>query len=123
MSVPSRTALRGVRRAPALLALVGLLAALGADPGARYSAWLTLVFVTTNQLPRQEGERVLARLGEGPKQDEQAIVDRLRSRNELVQRVSWQTYDRYLKSQGIAEGIENYSRIVHLLIGSGALDW
>jgi hypothetical protein len=40
-----------------------------------------------------------------------------------VQRVSWQTYDRYLKAQGVEEGIQSYSRVVELLIGSGAIDW
>jgi hypothetical protein len=102
---------------------VGLLAALGADAGARYSAWLTLTFETANQLPRDERQRVLATLAPGPRQDQQAIAARLASRVESVHRVSWQTYDQYLKSQGVQEGIQSYSRVVELLIASGALDW
>jgi hypothetical protein len=102
---------------------VGLLAALGADAGARYSAWLTLSFEAANQLGRDDRQRVLANLEAGPRQDQQAIAARLASRIESVHRVSWQTYDRYLKSHGVEEGIQSYSRVVELLIGSGAIDW
>jgi hypothetical protein len=102
---------------------VGTLAALKADAGARYSAWLSLVFETASQLPRDEQRRVLAALEAGPRKDQEAIAERLRSRVESVRRVSWQTYDRYLKSQGVQEGIRSYSRVVELLLASGALDW
>lgn len=102
---------------------VGLVAALAADPASRYSAWLSLVFEASAQLPRAEQQRILAALEPGPRKDQEAIVARLQSRIEPVQRVSWQTYDRYLKAQGVREGIQSYSRVVQLLIGSGALDW
>jgi len=102
---------------------VGLLAALRADAGSRYSAWLTLTFEAAGQLSRDDRQRVLASLDPGPRQDQQAIAARLASRVESVQRVSWQTYDQYLKSQGVQEGIRSYSRVVELLIGSGAIDW
>ena len=102
---------------------VGLLAALGADPGAQYSAWLSLAFQAAGQLPRDDRQRVLAALAPGPRKDQEAIVARLQSRVEMVERVSWQTYDRYLKSQGVREGLQSYSRVVQLVIGSGALNW
>jgi hypothetical protein len=102
---------------------VGLLAALGADPGARYSAWLSLVFEAAGQLPRAERQRILGALEPGPRKDQEAIARRLQSRVETVERVSWQTYDRYLKAQGVREGLQSYSRVVQLVIGSGALDW
>ena len=102
---------------------VGLVAAMYADPGSRYSAWLALTFEAANQLPRRDREHVLSGLAAGPRLDEQAIAARLQSRIETVQQVSWQTYDRYLKSQGVAEGIRSYSRVVQLLVGSGAIDW
>jgi hypothetical protein len=101
---------------------VGVLAALRADLGARYSAWLSLAFETANQLPRDDRQRVLAALEPGPREDQRAIAERLESRVETVQRVSWQTYDQYLKSQGVQEGIQSYSRVVELLIGTGAID-
>jgi Protein of unknown function (DUF3810) len=102
---------------------VGMLAALRADAGARYSAWLTLMFETVRQVPRQERQRLFALLEEGPRRDQQAILARLESRVEIVHRASWATYDQYLKAQGVREGIQSYSRVVELLLGSGALDW
>lgn len=102
---------------------VGLLTALRADPGSRYSAWLSLAFEAAAQLPRADRQRILSGLESGPRTDQEAIVTRLQSRIESVHRVSWQTYDRYLKAQGVREGIQSYSRVVQLLVGSGALDW
>jgi Protein of unknown function (DUF3810) len=102
---------------------VGMLAALGADPGARYSAWMTLTWETVGQVPRDDRKRLLSMLQDGPRRDQQAIAARLASRIELIERASWATYDRYLKAQGVPEGIRSYSRVVELLIGSGALDW
>ncbi len=102
---------------------VGMLAALRGDAGARYSAWMTLMFETVRQVPRDERLRLLAMLEEGPRRDQQEILARLESRIEIVQRASWATYDRYLKAQGVREGIQSYSRVVELLLGSGALDW
>jgi hypothetical protein len=102
---------------------VGILAAMRADDAAKYSAWLTLMFDATSQLPRDDRRRLYAKLDAGPQRDQQAILERLKSRIEPVQEASWKTYDRYLKSQGVAEGVASYSRVVQLLIGSGALDW
>ena len=102
---------------------VGLIAAMRADAAGRYSAWLTLTFEAASQLPHDERQQVLSGLAAGPRQDAQAITMRLQSRIETVQRASWEAYDRYLKSQGVTDGVRSYSRVVQLLLGSGALDW
>ncbi len=102
---------------------VGLLAALGADPGARYSAWLALFHEVVAVLPPAERQRAVARLDPGPRADRDAIAARQRQRIDVVSRASWNTYDRYLKTQGVAEGVDSYSRVVQLLLGTGALDW
>lgn len=102
---------------------VGLLAALHADPAARYSAWFAITFEAASQLPRDEWRRVLATLEPGPRADQDAVTQRLQSRVDVVQRVSWQTYDQYLKAQGVEEGIRSYSRVVQLLLASSALEW
>jgi hypothetical protein len=101
---------------------VGLLAALQADAPSRYSAWLRLVDDAVSQLPRDEQRAYLARLDPGPQADRQAIRERLMARVDVVAEVSWRTYDHYLKSQGVSEGVQSYSRVVQLLLGSGALD-
>jgi len=97
---------------------VGLLAALGADPGSRYSAWLALFDDVVSQLPRDEQRRLVARLDAGPAADRRAIAARLQSLNATVSKASWQTYDQYLKAQGVHEGVQSYRRVVQLLLGS-----
>lgn len=102
---------------------VGLLAALRADPSSRYSAWLTIWEDAVGQLPATERRPFLSRLEPGPQADRTAIGQRLLSRVDVVARASWQTYDQYLKSQGVREGLQSYSRVIQLLLGSGAIDW
>ncbi len=97
---------------------VGLLAALGADAGSQYSAWLAIFHEVVGQLPPGEQRQLVGRLEAGPRADRQAIAARQQSRIEAVSRVSWKTYDRYLKSQGVREGVKSYSRVVQLLLGS-----
>ena len=102
---------------------VGLLAALRADSGAQYSAWLALFHEVIVLLSRDEQRALLVCLGPGPQRDRQAIVERQKLRVETISRASWETYDRYLKSQGVREGVQSYSRVVQLVLGTGALDW
>jgi Protein of unknown function (DUF3810) len=102
---------------------VGLLAALRADAPSQYSGWLALFGDVVGQLPTAEGQRLVAQLGPGPQADLRAIRDRLAARVEVIARASWQTYDQYLKVQGVREGVASYSRVVQLLLGSGALEW
>jgi hypothetical protein len=102
---------------------VGLLAALGADAPSQYSAWLSLFDHSVGQLPRDEQRAFVARLEPGVQADRRAISERLEARVDVVARASWETYDQYLKAQGVEEGVESYSRVVQLLLGSGALDW
>jgi hypothetical protein len=97
---------------------VGLLAALGADPGSRYSAWLALFDDVVGQLPRDDQRAHVARLAPGPTADRRAIAARLQSLNATVSRASWETYDQYLKAQGVREGVQSYRRVVQLLLGS-----
>lgn len=101
---------------------VGLLAALRAGPAAEYSAWLELAFTAVGQLQPVTQRLVLENLAEGPRRDQQAIYDRvMRSRVALVDRAAWKTYDQMLKSQGVEEGVQSYSRVVQLLIGTNVL--
>lgn len=102
---------------------VGLLAALAADEPSRYSAWLSLFDHAVGQLPRGEQRAWVAELGPGPTADRRAIAERLEARVDVVAQASRETYDRYLKAQGVEEGIESYSRVIELLLASGAIDW
>ena len=87
----------------------------GADVASRYSGFLFLVSETAAQVPRDARRASVARLGEGPRRDLDAIAARARQRVDLVQRVGWRVYDSYLRSQGVREGIVSYSRVVDLI--------
>jgi hypothetical protein len=100
---------------------IGVLAALRAGPAAEYSAWLDLVSEATNQLQPVTQRLVLQKLEAGPRADQEAIRERLKQLVRPVQRASWSTYDQMLKSQGVEEGVQSYSRVIQLLIGSDVL--
>lgn len=87
----------------------------GARPHSHYSGWLFLMMETASQVPREPRRAALERLEPGPRRDLDAIAARARQRVDLVQRVGWRVYDRYLKSQGVREGVMSYSRVVDLI--------
>jgi len=100
---------------------VGLLAALRSGPAGEYSAWLDLVSEATNQLQPVTQRLVLQQLAPGPREDQNAIRERLQSRVEPVEQAGWAAYDQMLRSQGVEEGIKSYSRVIELLIGTDVL--
>ena len=100
---------------------IGLLAALRAGPAAEYSVWLDLVSEATSQLQPVTQRVVLQNLEAGPREDQNAIRERLKKLVRPVERAAWSTYDQMLKSQGVEEGVESYSRVIELLIGSDVL--
>jgi hypothetical protein len=100
---------------------VGLLAAMRAGPAGEYSAWLDLVSEATSQLQPVTQRLVLQQLGPGPREDQNAIRERLKQRIRPVEQAAWASYDQMLRSQGVEEGVQSYSRVVELLIGTGAV--
>jgi len=100
---------------------VGLLAALRAGPAGEYSAWLDLVSESVNQLQPVTQRIVLQKLAQGPRDDQAAIRARLEKLVRPVEKVAWSSYDQMLKSQGVEEGVQSYSRVIQLLIGTDAL--
>jgi hypothetical protein len=105
---------------------IGALVALRGDVPAQYSAWLSIALDVAGQLPRADRHRLLERLDPGPRRDHELIAARLLTRVPSVERASRATYDRYLRSQGVAEGIQSYGRVVELLVGmdpSHPLSW
>lgn len=97
---------------------VGLLAALRADSASQYSAWLELVSEASHQLQPVTQRLVLEHLGPGPRADQEAIRQRLKALVKPVEQAAWTTYDRMLKSQGVEEGVQSYSRVIQLLLGT-----
>jgi hypothetical protein len=100
---------------------VGLLAAMRSGPAGEYSAWLDLVSEASSQLQPVTQRLVLQQLGPGPREDQNAIRERLRALVHPVERAAWASYDQMLRSQGVEEGVQSYSRVIELLIGTDAL--
>jgi hypothetical protein len=98
---------------------VGLLAALRAGPAAEYSAWLDLAMTAADQLQPVTQQLIFKNLADGPRQDRLEIYRRVMgSRIDSVNRVAWSTYDQALRAQGVEEGLQSYSRVVELVLGT-----
>jgi hypothetical protein len=98
---------------------VGLLAALRAGPAAEYSAWLDLAMTAADQLQPVTQQLIFKNLADGPRQDRLEIYRRVMgSRIDSVNRVAWSTYDQALRAQGVEEGVQSYSRVVELVLGT-----
>ena len=100
---------------------VGLLAAIRSGPAGQYSAWLDLVSEASSQLQPVTQRLVLQQLEAGPREDQNAIRERLRKLIKPVEQAAWASYDQMLRSQGVEEGVQSYSRVIELLIGTNAL--
>jgi hypothetical protein len=90
---------------------------LGADEQAQYSAWLALFGPVIDGLPRDLRSATIARLDEGPRRDLRAIAERYRQTVPAVREVAWSAYDRYLRSNRVAEGVASYQGVVDLILG------
>jgi hypothetical protein len=88
-----------------------------ADAPARYSAWLYLYWQIAAEVDATSRSRLWDALASGPRQDVDAIADRLR-RGELprLRVVSWLVYDQYLKMNRIPSGVRNYGEVINLLV-------
>ena len=109
----------------------GHLAGLAHEAEASYAGWLTCqagtdqtrysaalwafghVFAAS---PREQQILLLSRLGDGPRSDLRAIALRTSRRVRVVQQVSWATYDRYLKSNRVSEGLASYDAAIVLIL-------
>jgi hypothetical protein len=107
------------------------LAGLAHEAEASYAAWLTCQAGTAQSRysgrlwafghvfaasPHDQQLELLSRLGEGPKGDLRAIAGRTAQTVRVVRRVSWATYDRYLKSNRVSEGLSSYDAAIVLVL-------
>jgi hypothetical protein len=94
---------------------VGWLTCLRGDVPAQYSAWIFLYWQVSGELGNDDRDRVNEKLGEGPRRDLNAIVERLR-RGQLpaVRRAGWAVYDQYLKANRVDEGVRSYGEALIL---------
>jgi hypothetical protein len=111
----------------------GHLAGLAHEAEASYAAWLTCQAATEGSRysaglwafghvyaasPRERQLDLAERLDEGVKSDLRAIARRTAQSVRVVRRVSWATYDRYLKSNRVSEGLASYDDAIVLILAS-----
>ncbi len=97
----------------------GWLTCEAASDQARYSARLWALGHVFGAVPHDHQIRLLSQLDVGPKGDLRAIAMRTAKSVRVVRTVSWATYDRYLKSNRVSEGLSSYdAAIVLILAGS-----
>jgi len=90
---------------------------LEADEQPQYSAWLSIYGPMMAALPAKARSPVAAALAEGPRRDLRAIAARLEQSVPAVRGVAWATYDQYLRSNRVAEGVASYDAVVDLILG------
>ena len=89
-----------------------------ADPAVRYSGLLSYWEYVYSELVRASGQdaaRLAARLPEGAGEDIRAAFENWNRYRGPTQAAAQAVYERYLKSQGIAEGIKSYDRFISLV--------
>ncbi|MGC8739097.1 MAG: DUF3810 family protein [Candidatus Hydrogenedens sp.] len=97
---------------------VGYVSALNTDdPFARYSSALDIYERLASFLPGEERKKAIEQLPPEAQQDlkeEREIANKYRVK--WFSEISWKAYDKYLKTQGVKEGVRDYGRVTNLLI-------
>jgi hypothetical protein len=95
---------------------VGWLTCMRADESAQYSAWLFLYWEIRSVVGAAERESLAMALEPGPRNDLEAVAERVR-RGQLprLRTISWTAYDHYLKANRVEEGVRSYDAVVTLL--------
>jgi hypothetical protein len=96
---------------------VGWLTCVRGDAGARYSGWLHLYWQIAGAVDRGDRARLDEALATGPRQDIQAIIDRIqRGRFPALSNASWVVYEHYLRANRVEEGLRSYGEVVSLIL-------
>lgn len=88
------------------------------DPFIRYSGFLSYWGYISSELARAapaEFRTLWAKLSPGMKADIQAVRENWNRYRGALTRISGRVYERYLRSQGVREGMMSYSRFVNLV--------
>jgi hypothetical protein len=84
-------------------------------PIVRYSGYASYWSYASGELPRDEFKALWAELSEGMKADLLAAQKNAARYRGALDKISRKVYARYLKSQGIEDGLRSYSRFVGLV--------
>ena len=95
---------------------VGWLACTLGDPDLAYSAHLDVVLESASALPPAVWRELRPRLDPGVVEDIAALRKRLEKQEPVVRDTAFKVYDRYLKSNGVEDGVRSYSRMLRVLV-------
>jgi len=96
---------------------VGWLTCVRASGSHQYSGWFYLYWQISGEVNAEERGRLNAALADGPRRDVNAVIARLRrGQIPVLQRASWQVYDKYLKANRVEAGVRSYGEVVTLLL-------
>ena len=98
---------------------VGWLACVRGSPAAQYSGWLFMYSELVSVASRTDRAEVAAALAAGPREDLQAIRDRVtRYVSPRLSAAGWRVYDSYLKANRVESGAASYGEVVQLALGA-----
>jgi Protein of unknown function (DUF3810) len=96
---------------------VGWLTCMRADVPARYSGWLFLYWQINGEVDERGRSTLADALGAGPREDIDAIVERLRrGERPWLRAAGWRVYDQYLKANRVEKGVRSYGAVVTLIL-------
>jgi Protein of unknown function (DUF3810) len=90
----------------------------GSDVQAQYSAALFVYGHVMGAVDPATRDRLIARLNEGPRGDLRAIAAREARAHPTVRRGAWVAYDRFLRTNRVAEGVASYGAVLDLILGT-----
>lgn len=97
--------------------VVAWLACQAGGPALQYSSALAVLPHLLTGLPRPTQRVVIDEVGVGPRADLRAIATRLAEQRPWVHAFAWQSYDRFLRVNRVAEGVARYDAVARVLIG------
>lgn len=96
---------------------VGWLTCVRADAASQYSGWLYLYWELSAESSPRDRASMASGLDEGPRQDLDAIVQRVRRGQFRPIRVaSWRVYDQYLRANRVDRGVRSYGEVITLIL-------
>jgi hypothetical protein len=96
---------------------VGWLTCVRGPASARYSGWLFLHWQIAGELASRDRGRLMDALAPGPRQDVDAIADRIRrGQFPFLRDTGWAMYDQYLRANRVEGGVRSYGEVVNLVL-------
>jgi hypothetical protein len=95
---------------------IGWLACMQGDARLAYSGSMYLVVELGGALPRPVWLQATEALDPGVRADLAALAERWRRSTPIVRRTASHVYDRYLRANGVEDGVASYSRALSLIL-------